>query len=76
MLWFNFILGLNYSFFCFFGLVMYDNELKTKNNKTKDKSGPQHILCKLCFQLGHPSGNTLGPIQSQIGQKFDRCNHV
>ena len=30
MLWFNFILGLNYSFFCFFGLVMYDNELKTK----------------------------------------------
>ena len=30
MLWFNFIRGLNYSFFCFFGLVMYDNELKTK----------------------------------------------
>ena len=29
MLWFNFILGLNYSFFCL-GLVMYDNELKRK----------------------------------------------
>ena len=32
MLWFNFILGLNLFFFVF-GMVMYDNEFETKDNK-------------------------------------------
>ena len=32
MLWFNFILGLNF-FSSFSGMVMEDNELKTKGNK-------------------------------------------
>ena len=34
VLWFNFILGLNFIFFCFcMGMVMYDNEFETKENK-------------------------------------------
>ena len=33
MLWFNFILGLNFIFLCFLGMVMYDNEFETKENK-------------------------------------------
>ena len=43
MLWFNFILGLNYSFFCFVGLVMYDNELKT-NKKIKPRIKVDHNM--------------------------------
>ena len=31
MLWFNFILGSNFVFFCFWGIVMY--EFETKENK-------------------------------------------
>ena len=44
MLWFNFILGLNF-FLLFLGMVMYDNEFETKEYKiqTKDKIEPQHI---------------------------------
>ena len=44
MSWFNFILGLNFILFCFLGMLMYDNELKTKEKKieTKDKIEPQH----------------------------------
>ena len=34
MLWFNFILGLNFIFSCFWAMmVMYDNEFKTKEIK-------------------------------------------
>ena len=33
VLWFNFILGLNFIFFWFLGMVMYDNEFETKENK-------------------------------------------
>ena len=41
MLWFSFILGLNYIFFCFW-VIMYDNELKTKENiiRIKDNIEP------------------------------------
>ena len=48
MLWFNFILGLNFIFLLFWGMLMYDNEFKTKGNKieTKDKIEPQHIQKK------------------------------
>ena len=44
MLWFNFILDLNF-FLLFLGMVMYDNEFETKEYKiqTKDKIEPQHI---------------------------------
>ena len=35
MLWFNFILGLNFTFSLFLGMVMYDNEFKTKEIKFK-----------------------------------------
>ena len=34
-----FILGLNFIFLCFWGMVMYDNEFETKENKIE----PQHI---------------------------------
>ena len=45
MLWFNFILGSNFLFFCFLGIVMYDNEFETRENKiwTEDKIEPQQI---------------------------------
>ena len=33
MLWFNFILGLIFYFLLFLGMVMYDNEYKTNENK-------------------------------------------
>ena len=33
MLWFNFILGLNYIFLCFLDMMVYDNEFDTKENK-------------------------------------------
>ena len=33
MLWFNFILGLNFIFFLFLGMVIYDNDFETKENK-------------------------------------------
>ena len=33
MLWFNFILGLNFIFLLFLGMVMYDNEFETMENK-------------------------------------------
>ena len=41
--WFNFY------FLFFFGMVMYDNEIKTKEdkNKTKDKIEPQHSQTQL-----------------------------
>ena len=42
---FNSILGLNFIFTLFLGMVMYDNEFETKENKiqAKDKIEPQHI---------------------------------
>ena len=45
MLWFNFVLGLNFIFF-FLGKEMYDNEFETNEKKieTKDKIELQHIL--------------------------------
>ena len=45
MLWFNFILGLNFISFLFWGVVIYDNEFETKEIEiqTKDKIEPQHI---------------------------------
>ena len=48
VLWFNFILSLNFIFFWFLGMVMYDNEFETKEYKiqTKDKIEPQHMLSK------------------------------
>ena len=33
VLWFNFILGLNFVFLLFLGIVMYDNEFETMENK-------------------------------------------
>ena len=33
MLCFNFILGLNFIFLCFLGMVMNDNEFETKEKK-------------------------------------------
>ena len=33
MLWFNFILGLNFIFLLFLGMVMYDNEFETMENE-------------------------------------------
>ena len=33
LLWFNVIFGLNFFFSLFRGMVMYDNEFKTKGNK-------------------------------------------
>ena len=33
MLWFSFILGLNFSFLSFGGMVMYDNKFETKENE-------------------------------------------
>ena len=50
--WFNF------SFLLFLGMVMYDNEFQTKENKNwiKDKIEPQHILfCQISefFLLSH-----------------------
>ena len=34
MLWFNFIFGFNFMFFCFLGMIMYYNDLfETKENK-------------------------------------------
>ena len=33
MLWFNFILGLNYIFLCFWVMIVCDNEFDTKENK-------------------------------------------
>ena len=42
-----FILGLNFIFFCFWGMVMYDSEFfwKRKGNKmkTNDKIEPEHL---------------------------------
>ena len=32
LLWFNFILGSNFIFLLFLGIVMYDNEFQTKEN--------------------------------------------
>lgn len=45
MLWFTFILGLNFSFLLFWGMTMYGNEFETKeiNIQTKNKLEPQHI---------------------------------
>ena len=43
MLWFNFILGLNCSSFCVFGLVMYDNELELKK-KIKPRIKVDHNI--------------------------------
>ena len=44
MLWFNFILVSNVLFFCFWVLVMYDNNMimSLKQKKSKDKTEPQH----------------------------------
>ena len=44
MLWFNFILCFNFYSLSFLGMVMYNNEFDTKENKnkTKDKIEPQH----------------------------------
>ena len=33
MFWFKFILGLNFIFLLFLGVVMYDNEFETMENK-------------------------------------------
>ena len=33
MLWFNFILGSNFIFFLFLGIVMFDYEFETKEDK-------------------------------------------
>ena len=33
VLWFNFILGLKFYFLLSLGMVMYDNEFETKENK-------------------------------------------
>ena len=33
MIWFKFILGLNFIFLLFLGMVMYDNEFETMENK-------------------------------------------
>ena len=35
MLWFNFILGLKYYFPQFLGMILYENEFETKENKIK-----------------------------------------
>ena len=50
MLWFNFILGLNYSFFCL-GLVMYDNELKRKKIKPRIKVDHNIYFASVAFSL-------------------------
>ena len=45
MLWFNFILGLIFNFPLFLGLLMYNNEFLTKEDKikTKDKIEPKQL---------------------------------
>lgn len=45
MLWLNFILGLSFRFLCCRGMVVYDNDLETKDNQnwTKDKIESHHI---------------------------------
>ena len=45
MLWDKFILCSNFIFLSFLGMVMYDNEFETMENKirTKDKVEPQHV---------------------------------
>ena len=47
--WFNFYFPL------FWGMVIYDNEFKTKGNKnkTKDKIEPQHVIHWEKIDVGH-----------------------
>ena len=44
VLWFNFILGLNFIFFCFKPVIIHNTQLLTKENKiqTKDKLSMNH----------------------------------
>ena len=57
MLWFNFILGLNFIFFCFWVWQYMMMRLKQRKIKfTKDKLKPQHLhqITKKCQQRFHP----------------------
>ena len=48
MLWLNFVLAcFDLHFPLFLGMIIYDNEFETKENKiwTRDKIEPQHIQC-------------------------------
>ena len=38
MLWFNFIFGLNFIFFLFLGMVIYDNEGDKKQRKKMNQN--------------------------------------
>ena len=44
ILWFNFIQGSNFNFPLFCGMVMYDNEFKTKENAIKPKKKVNHNI--------------------------------
>ena len=50
MLWFNFILGSNFLFFCFLGMVMYDYNmimsLKQKERKFEPRIKLNHNIYK------------------------------
>lgn len=68
MLWLNFILGLSFRCLCGGGMVVYDNDLETKDNRdwTKDEIESHHKHCILLLfdlwffsflcALGQPRG--------------------
>ena len=57
MLWFNFILGSNFVFFCFLGMVIYDNmimSLKQKKIKFEPKIKLNHNIYISYFSNNWP----------------------
>ena len=75
MLWFNFILGSNFIFFLFLGIVMFDYEFETKEDKiwTKDKiEPPQNIHTKTSLAPKQASV-CCGVQKSDWSWEFNQC---
>ena len=59
-MWVNFILGLNFIFFCFKIIIKYYHTQKQKKLKFKPRIELNHFICILCF------GNPLKNIRSVL----------
>ena len=67
-----FYLWFKFSFLLFLGMVMYDNDFKTKENKiqTKDKIELQHYICSM---IGIVDGTNRLSIK---GRTFTKCSET